>query len=141
VVRRARRRADQAQLLVQELHHPLRVQQRLRLLVEVRLVGRAAALGHEEELVGVRLTARVLGVELDLGRQVGAGVALVPHGERRELGVAQVQPGVRLVHTLGDGLLVGAVGEHVPAALAHHDRRAGVLAHRQHAAGRDVRVA
>jgi hypothetical protein len=40
----------------------------------------------------------------------------------------------------GDGLLVAAVGEHVPPALAHHDRGAGVLAHRQHAAGRDVGV-
>ena len=37
-------------------------------------------------------------------------------------------------------LLVPPVGEHSLAALAHHDRGAGVLAHRQHAAGRDVRV-
>ncbi len=33
-----------------------------------------------------------------------------------------------------------AVGEHLLAALAHHDRGAGVLAHRQHPAGRDARV-
>ena len=51
VVRRARGRAERADLLVEELEHPLRVQDRLGLLVEEGLVGRAAALGHEEELV------------------------------------------------------------------------------------------
>ena len=51
VVRRAGRRAERADLLVQELEHPLLVEHRLRLLVEERLVGRAAALGHEQELV------------------------------------------------------------------------------------------
>ena len=99
VVGRAGGRTDQAQFLLQELHHPRRVQQRLRLLVEVALVGRAAALGHEQELVGVGVPVRVVGVDLDLGRQVGAGVALVPHGQRRELRVAEVQRRVRVVDT------------------------------------------
>ena len=57
VVRRAGRRAERAQLLVQERAEPLGVQQRLRLLVEEGLVGRAAALGHHEELV-LRRAAR-----------------------------------------------------------------------------------
>ena len=39
-----------------------------------------------------------------------------------------------------DGLLVGAAGEDQLALLAHHDRGAGVLAHRQDAAGGDVGV-
>ena len=55
VVRRAGRGAERAQLLVEEPGQPLRVQQRLRLLVEERLVGRAAALGHHQELVLRRL--------------------------------------------------------------------------------------
>jgi len=57
-----------------------------------------------------------------------------------ELGVAEVQLGVGVVDAARDVLLVPAVGEHVLAALAHHDRGAGVLAHRQHPAGRDARV-
>ena len=57
VVRRARGRAERADLLVEELQHPRRVQDRLGLLVEEGLVGRAAALGHEEELV-LRLARR-----------------------------------------------------------------------------------
>ena len=56
------------------------------------------------------------------------------------LRVAQVQLGVRVVDAAGEVLLVPPVGEDLLAALAHHDRGAGVLAHRQHPARRDVRV-
>ncbi len=136
VVRRARRGAERAQLLVEEAQHRAAVQHRLGLLVQVALVGRAAALGHEQQLVGV--AGR--GVELDLGRQVGAGVLLVPHGEGSHLGEAQGRRLVGLVDAEGQGALVVAAGEHPLAALAHHDRGAGVLAHRQHAGRRDVGV-
>ena len=39
-----------------------------------------------------------------------------------------------------DRAFVVAVGPDEPALLAHDDRGAGVLAHRQHAAGRDIGV-
>ena len=139
VVRRARGGAERADLLVEELHQPRRVEDGLGLLEEERLVGRAAALGHEEELV----LRDVLGgrrVELDLRRQVGAGVLLLERRQRRELGVAEVEPGVGVVHALADRLAVVGAGEHALGLLAHHDRGAGVLAHRQHAAGGDVDV-
>ncbi len=136
VVRRAGGRTQRADLLLQELHHGGLVQDGLRLLVQEGLVGAAAALRHEQELVG----AAVGGVQLDLGRQVGAGVLLLPHGERSHLRVAQVQLGVGVVDAVGQVLLVLAGREHVLAALAHDDRRAGVLAHGQHAGRRDVRV-
>jgi hypothetical protein len=51
----------------------LRVEQRLRLLEQEALVGRAAALGHEQELVLVAVGRG----HLDLRRQVGAGVDLL----------------------------------------------------------------
>ncbi len=79
-------------------------------------------------------------VDLDLRRQVGAGVLLVPHRQRGQLRVAQVEPGVRVVHALADRLGVVAAGEHPLALLAHHDRGAGVLAHRQYAGRADVGV-
>jgi len=41
---------------------------------------------------------------------------------------------------MGQVALVIACGEDVLAALAHDDRRPGVLAHRQHAAGGDIGV-
>ncbi len=50
--------------------------------------------------------ARPVGVQLDLRGQVAAGVLLLPHGQRRELGVPQVQLGVGVVDAAGDVLLV-----------------------------------
>ena len=139
VVRRARGGAERADLLVEELHEARRVEDGLGLLEEERLVGRAAALGHEEELVLRDVPGRRR-VELDLGRQVGAGVLLLERRQRRELGVAEVEPGVGVVHAPADRLAVVCAGEHALGLLAHHDRGAGVLAHRQHAAGGDVDV-
>ena len=136
VIRRAGGGAERADLLLQEPQHGRGAEHRLGLLVEVRLVRRAAALGHEQELV---LPARGR-VQLDLRGQVAAGVLLVPHGQRGELGVAQVELGVGVVDAAGDVLLIPPVGEHLLAALAHHDRGPGVLAHRQHPARRDARV-
>ena len=81
------------------------IEHRLRLLEQVALVRRAAALGHEEELVRVAAGR----VELDLRGQVVAGVALVPHGERRHLRVAQVRCEVRVEHAARDRDLVVAV--------------------------------
>src|SRR5258705_374959 len=70
VIRRARRGPERADLGVEKRAQPVGVQDRLGLLVQVALVGRAAALGHEQEVILVA----VVGVELDLCRQVGAGV-------------------------------------------------------------------
>ncbi len=140
VVRRAGGRAERADLLVEEGQHPLGVEDRLGLLEQERLVGRPAALGHEEELV-LRLPRGLRrGVDLDLRRQVGAGVLLVVRRQRRELRVAQVELGVGLVDAAADRLAVVDAGQHALGLLAHHDRGAGVLAHRQHAAGGDVDV-
>ncbi len=92
VVRRAGRRAEQSQLLVEEAREAGRIEQRFGLLEQVALVGRAAALGHEHELV--RRAGD--GLDLDFGRQVGAGVLLLPHGQRGHLGVAEVRRLIRV---------------------------------------------
>ena len=86
MVRRAGRGAERLHLLEEPRQQRLLVEQRLGLLEQVALVGAAAALGHEQELVGVAVD----GGDLDLGRQVVAGVLLVVHVERRHLAVAQV---------------------------------------------------
>lgn len=140
VVRRAGRGAEGAQLLVEETHHPVRVEDGLRLLVQERLVRAASALGEEQQLVHELVLGVGVGVELDLGGEVAAGVLLVPHRHRRHLAVAQVEAGVRVVDAAGEGALVMALGEDVLPALAHDDRRARVLAHRQDPARGDVRV-
>ncbi len=136
VIRRAGGRAEREDLLLQETHEPVVRQQRRRRLVEEGLVGRTAALDHEQELVGVF----AFRVDVDLRRQIGLGVLLLEHRDRRELRIAQVLLLVGVAHALGDGALVLAVGEDEAALLGHDDRRARVLAHRQNAAGGDVGV-
>ena len=139
VVRRAGRRAERrAASRPGSVIIRVRVQDGLGLLVQEGLVRAAAALGHEQELV--RVGGRRGRVDLDLRGQVGAGVLLVPHGQRGQLRVAQVEAGVGVVDAAADGLPVVAAGEDPLAPLAHHDRRAGVLAHRQHAGRGDVGV-
>ena len=140
VVRRACRGAQRAQRGVEELPEARGVEQRLGLLEEEGLVGRPAALGHIEQFVGELVPRLGVGVDLDLRREIGAGIALIPHGERRHLGVAEVEHGEGVVDASADRLFIGALGEHLLAALADDDGGAGVLAHREHPARGDVGV-
>ncbi len=140
VIRRAGRRAQRADLLVEELQQALRVQDCLGLLEEEGFVRAAAALGHEQELV-LRSPGPLFGrIDLDLRGQVGAGVLLVVDGERGELRVAQIELRVRVVDAARHGLRVIGTGQHPLGLLAHDNGRAGVLAHGEHATGGDVDV-
>ena len=142
VVRRAGRSAQRAQGGVEEAGEALGVEQRWGFLEQEALVGRASALGHEHQLV---LVARRC-VDLDLGGQVVAGVALGEHVERGELGITQVRGEEGVGDALGDGFGVVEVwvfsgaGEHPLALVTPDDRCAGVLAARQHASCGDVGV-
>ena len=81
VIGRAGRGAEGADLGVEELQQRRLVQHRRRLLVQVALVGRAAALGDEQEFVGVAVGR----IDVDLRRQVGAGLHFLEHRDRRDL--------------------------------------------------------
>ena len=102
VIGRARRGAERQHLLLEERHHAVVGEDRRRRLEQERLVGRAAALGDEQELVGVL----ALGVDLDLRRHVVAGVLLLEHRDRRELRIAQVALQVGVARALGERRLV-----------------------------------
>ena len=136
MVGRAGRGAERQDLLLQEGDHAVVRQDRGRRLIEIGLVGGAAALGHEQELVGVL----ALGGDVDLRGQIVAGVLLLEHGERRDLAVAQVLLGIGAADARRDRRLVAALGKDLAAFLGDHDRGARVLAHRQHAAGGDIGV-
>ena len=86
MVGRTRSSAQRLDLRLDEGHQTLRRQQSLRLLEEVRLVRRAAALRHEHELVLVARDRE----QVDLRGQVG-------HRQRSVLAVAQVQLRVSVV--------------------------------------------
>ena len=93
MVRGARSGAQRLDLRLDEGHQTLRRQQRLCLLEEVRLVGRAAALRHEHKLVLVARDRE----EVDLRGEVGLRVHLLVHRQRSVLTVAQVQLRVSVV--------------------------------------------
>src|SRR5579859_774673 len=114
VIGRTGRGAEGADLLVDELHQRLRVQHRLGLLVEERLVGGAAALGDEEQVVLVAL----VGEEIDLRRQIVAGVHLLVHREWRDLAVAQICLGEGLPDAGRERRCVAAAGPDALAFLA-----------------------
>ena len=143
MVGRAGRGAERQHLLLEEGEHSFTGKDRRRPLEQKSLVGGAAALGDEQELVGGvgrAIFGLALGVDLDLRRQVGAGVLLLEHGNGRKLRIAQVAFEIRIARALGERRFVAAVGPDKPALLAHDDRGAGVLAHRQDAAGGDIGV-
>ena len=79
-------------------------------------------------------------IEVDLRRQIVAGIDLLEHRQRRELAVAQIGLGIGAADAGGERRGVAAAGPDALALLAHDDRGAGVLAHRQHLAGGDVGV-
>ena len=136
MVRRACRRAERLHLFEEPRQQGLFVQQGLRLLEEVTLVRRTAALGKEQELVLISVDR----VNLDLCRKIGVGVAFLVHRQRRELAVAKVAREVRVVDAAGDCLFVPTAGEHELTLLRLDDRRTGVLAHRQDTACGDACV-
>ena len=94
VIRRARGGAERLHLLGQERDERLRIQDSLGLLVEVTLIGGASALRNEEEL---ELRSAHSG-DIDLRRQVRAGILLGVEIERGELRVAQVVLRVGLIN-------------------------------------------
>ena len=117
MIGRARRGAEREHLLLQEREQAIFRQHRGRSLEQEALVGGAAALGHEHELVGVI----TFGVDLALRRHVVGGVLLLIHRQRRHLRVAQIAAQIGVARAFGQRGLVLAVGDDVAALLAHDD--------------------
>ena len=136
MIRRTCRGAQSQHLLLEKCQQTVFGEHRRRRLKQKTLVGGAAALRHEHELVGVI----ALGVDLALRRHIVGGVFFLIHRQRRHLRIAQVATQIRVARALAQGGFVVAVADDVAAFLAHDDRGAGVLAHRQYAAGGDVGI-
>ena len=117
----------------EELFERTVVQQSLGLLIEEGLVARTATFGNEQEFVFVAFGC----IEIDLCRQVGAGILLVGHGEGDDLRVAQVALLVGLVHAARDALCIIDTRIDILALFADADGRTGILAGREFAFGRN----
>ena len=81
VVRRAGGRAKGFHLFDKKVFQGIGIEQGFGLLVQVTLVGAAAAFGDKEKTILVTCG----GIYIYLGRQVGAGVDLLIHGQWRVL--------------------------------------------------------
>ncbi len=117
-------RSERLHLLHEEGNESLGIEQGLGFLIEIGLVGRAAAFCHEEEFVFVAVHC----IEVDLCRKVAAGVHLVIHVQGSILRVAQVAAGIGVIYTVRELLFVVAASVNVLAFLADYDCRTGVLA-------------
>src|SRR6185437_2263852 len=106
--------AEGADLLVEEFEQRRAVQDRRRLLKQKGLVGRAAALGDEEEFVLIAL----IGEEVDLRRQIVAGVHFLEHRQGRLLAVAQIGLGIGAANARRQRRRVVAAGPDALALLA-----------------------
>ncbi len=124
MVGRARCCSERAHLLNEERHEGLGIDESLCFLIEVSLVGRAAAFGNEEEVVFIAFG----GMDVNLGGEVATGVYLVVHVEGSVLAVTKVVGGVGEVYAFGDAFLVVASCEYVLALGCMHDGCTGVLA-------------
>ena len=129
MIRRTCCSAQADQLLKDPRKKCLLVEQCLCFLEEVALVGRAATLRHEEELVGVAIDC----TDFDFCRKVVTGVLLFVHGDGCHLAVAKVACLVGIENAVSNRFFVIAARHHKLALLGLHDCSAGVLAHGQHA--------
>ena len=82
----------------------------------------------------------ILGVDVNLRREVTSRVFLLEHGLGRHLGVSKVSLHVGVVDAAREHLLVVAVGPHALALLSHDDGGAGILAPGEDHPGGDVGV-
>ena len=131
VVGRAGGRAERLHLVDEIGHERGRIQNGLRFLEEVGLVGRAAALDHAQELV----FAAFAGFNVDLSGQVAAGVLFFVHRQRGVLRITQGALRVGVVHAARERFLIAETRPNVLALFAVNDGRARVLAQRQDALG------
>ena len=138
VIRRAGCGAEALHLLHEERDEGTRILDTgLGLLIEITLVGRAAALGHHKETVFVTLG----GLYIYLGREVALGIDLIVHVQRGILGVAEILLGVGLEDAEGYGLLILETCPYLLSLLAVHDCGAGILTERKLALRRNLGVA
>ena len=95
----------------------LLIKDSLSLLIEISLIGRAATLSHEEELILIALG----GMDFDLRREVATGVHLIIHIEGSVLRIAEIILSISLIYTLRDHLLIVATGPYLLTLISGTD--------------------
>ena len=127
VIRRAGRGAEGLHFAHKERDEGSRIEDGLGLLVEVALVGAAAALGHTEETI-LHAFGRL---DVDLGGQVAFCIDFLVHRQRGILAVTKVLFGVGLEDTFRKRFLIAETGPDLLAFLAVDDGSTCILAERK----------
>ena len=137
VIRGASSRTQALHLFNEVGHERLGIQNRLGFLIEVALVGRAAALDNAQELVFIAFS----GFDINLSRQVAAGVLFFVHRQRSVLRVTQAVGGVGFENTLRECFFIAEAGPNALALFTVDNGRTGVLAEGQFTLGCNFSVA
>ena len=90
-------------------------------------IGAAASFGNEQKFVFIPFG----GIEIDLRRQIVAGVDLLVHIQRDGLGIAQIFFGVGFKNSFGEEFLIFAAGPDLLAFFADDGGCARILAERE----------
>jgi len=127
MVRRTGRSAQVPDLFTDKPLEALLVEQCLGLLIKESFVGRSSPLGDKKKFIGIPLFR----IDVDLGRQVGAGIFLFRHGQRNNHRVTEVFFGIRIVNPFRQvfGIVYPCVD--ILALFTDNDGRSCVLAGRQ----------
>ena len=136
MVRRASCSPQRTHFLNQEVFQFAGSQQCFRFLIQIGFVGRTAAFCHAQEFIFVAVHA----VQVDLRRQVSAGIHFFVHIQRRVLRVAQVIFNIGIKYASGERRFVTAAGPDTLTFFTHDNGRAGILTGWQYAFGGNLGV-
>ena len=127
VIRRTSSRTQRLHLFNQVGNERSRIQNGLRFLIQIRLVGRTTALDDTKELVFVTFA----GFDVDLSRQVALRVLFFVHRQRGVLGITQAVGRVGFKHALGEGFFIAETGPDGLTLFTVDDGRTRILAEGQ----------
>ena len=137
VVGRTCGRAQRLYLFDKERNQCPGIQDSFRLLIEISLVSRTAALGNAKELILHTFGS----FDVNLCRKVALRVHFVVHIERGVLGITQVLFRICFVDAEREGFLIAVARPYLLSFFTVDDSRTRVLAERQHAFGGNFGIA
>ena len=123
MVRRTCCRTETFHLLNHERNECAGIQKGFRLLVEIRLVCRAAAFYHTQELVLLALGC----FDVNLSGKIATCIHFLVHGKRSILAIAQVLLGIGFVNAFREGFFITEASPHLLSLFAVDYGRASVL--------------
>ena len=105
-------------------------------LIQKGLVRRSAAFGQEQEVISAAFDR----IQLDLGRQVAAGIPFFKHGQGGILRIPQIGISISIKHPLRKGGFIRITGPNLLTLFAHNNSCSGILTHGKDTFGCDYGI-